>query len=713
MTKRQKKQKTGSEIETVVPARIPKEPEPTDSLVIAGYYRIYQMEIDNRTLTAVLPTRRLKVDPAMDLFDFLDVVENHVQSSKPHIRAVLITIYRLKQGQRDISSRPGDVLTIDNIDMNVDMDSSVLDSRTSQNDPLILVLPNSIQPSDMELPRLVPCQVPFHEHISRESATLSRSSGITVFTQKFSDRIDYTCRWEEGFFEIPPEIAWSVFNIDDRIVLHRRRAVDELYDELRHGKRFLVKGPPGSGKSTSMFAFAISRASEYTEAAILWIVADARKYFIIGKAWIEEYKFESINSWSQLLQQIRELSRFREIYVDQCRLNQDNANEHTFLLRFLVGRWFNKDFSSRLFCITSDGGNKYKESGFSRADVVRLKPWTLEEYRVVLQNKHALEKFSRSLELSHISAAKLEYNINLKFYFAGISARFFFDYTIPVITRVVKESFTEVPSFDDLFKGNMGTASPQAVNVLFHNVDGSTRFSSRFIVDELLARNCVSSHTFVDMAEKLGFNPNRGAIGVLFESYTLTLINGSGWDPLLDLSAAYESGCPYSIPTTKSDAITIRTVDYTGSNDKVDLEKWYKPFKPSNPGYDAFYAFGKLRSDGSSLEELVIVFLQVTCGKSHSFDPQHFATAAVSISNKVGGFKEPPKKRGARSKKKTPTNPDYTKLFIEIVFAVPSGRKDSFTVDKKNVLTSLGNLDKRWSLQISVIAEVPDSAKFL
>lgn len=142
---------------------------------------------------------RLKVDPAMDLFDFLDAVEQRVQTVSPIIRADIITIYRLKPGRRDISSRPGDVLTIDSIESNVDMDSSVLDSRTSQNDPLILVLPNSIQPSDMELPRLVPCQVPFHEHISRESATLSRSSGITVFTQKFSDRIDYTCRWGGRF----------------------------------------------------------------------------------------------------------------------------------------------------------------------------------------------------------------------------------------------------------------------------------------------------------------------------------------------------------------------------------------------------------------------------------------------------------------------------------------------------------------------------------
>jgi hypothetical protein len=140
MTKRQKNQKTWSGSGAVLSARIHKEHEPTGSIDIPVYYKIYRSEQDNRTFRAVLPTRRLKVDPAMDLFDFLDAVEQRVQTVSPLIRADTMTIYRLRQGG-DVSNTPGVVLNIDNVTDGVNMDSSVLDSRTSVNDPLILVFP--------------------------------------------------------------------------------------------------------------------------------------------------------------------------------------------------------------------------------------------------------------------------------------------------------------------------------------------------------------------------------------------------------------------------------------------------------------------------------------------------------------------------------------------------------------------------------------------
>jgi len=531
-----------------------------------------------------------------------------------------------------------------------------------------------------------------------------------VVAPKFIERFSYSCRWEGSFFELPPEIACSVFNINYRIVLHRRRAVDELYDELKHGDRFLVRGPPGSGKSTTMFAFAISRASEYAEEAILWIVADSKLFFIIGKNFIEKYKIDSSCSWSQLIEQTMadETNKFREIYVDQCRLNHQKASDHASFLQDLVDDWVNKDSSRRLFAITSEMYPDLYGSGFSGADVVQLKPWTLEEYRVVLQNEHAREKFSRSLERSDISADELEYYINLKFYFAGISARFFFDDRISTIRAIVEQSMKKVVSFDNLLKEVIGKSFVGPVNVLIHKVDWTTRFSSRFIVDELLRKKRLSTQTWIVMAERLGFYPNRDALEVLFESYTLTLINLLDWDPLQDVSAAYGPGCPYSIPTTKSDAITIQTVDYMGSNDKVDLEKWYKPFKPSNPGYDAFFAFGKRRNDDGFLEDLVIVFLQVTCGKSHSFYPQHFDMAAVSISKNIKGFVSLPGDVHTRLRDEIkPTHPDYTKIYIEILYAVPSGRKPTFRVDQAD------NFCEEWFSLNFVVAEVPNSAKFL
>ena len=142
MTKRQKKQKTGSESEAVAPARIHEEPEPTGSPGIPVYYRIYGLEQDTGTLRAVLAIDKLKVEASMDLFDFRVAVVNHVQSGNPYIPAVTMQIHRLEQRETgDIPNTPADVLTIDNITDRVRMDSSVLDSRTSMDDPLILVFP--------------------------------------------------------------------------------------------------------------------------------------------------------------------------------------------------------------------------------------------------------------------------------------------------------------------------------------------------------------------------------------------------------------------------------------------------------------------------------------------------------------------------------------------------------------------------------------------
>jgi len=58
----------------------------------------------------------------------------------------------------------------------------------------------------------------------------------------------HTCRWDDdGFLEIPQGIATSVSGVEDIIVLHRRLAVTELYDEVNEYTRAQVTGPPGCG----------------------------------------------------------------------------------------------------------------------------------------------------------------------------------------------------------------------------------------------------------------------------------------------------------------------------------------------------------------------------------------------------------------------------------------------------------------------------------
>ena len=550
-------------------------------------------------------------------------------------------------------------------------------------------------------------------HYLPRTEVYMHNRGVELGTfEKVVDRFTHTCRWENDFFEIPHNIAYSVFQIDDRVVLHRRRAVDDLYHSIDRCNLALVTGPPGSGKSTCMFARALSRASEYKGGAIMWIGTDYKRMSIISNSEIHRYDLESITSWVQLMDFILNDDKFNfcEIYVDQCRLNHQKVSDDCDLLRKLVNQWAITDRSRRLFAITSEGCNDLKRSGFQNKDIIELKGWTLDEYRAVLRHDVALDRFLRSLQQSDIVGHELEKQIELKFYYAGISARFFFDYTIKNIKLVIEKSLDGVSSFDSLFEGNMGTASAQAVNLLFHKTGVSSPCSSRYIADKLLESNKVGPQTFADMVTKLGYNPNRGGVGVLFELYTLAMIQKVRWNPILKLSG---KGLPYTIPA-QIHSKNLRMRHYKPDR-SVHLENWYKPFKPSNPGYDAFYAFGNWRKDNSNrLENLVIVFLQVKCGARHECNPQHFATAALGISNRIEGYERAHQNdRKRRRHKSLSKDSHFTKLYIEIVYAVPTGRKKNFVVQDLDVFVSLENLDDRWSDRQFVIFEVPKSSSFL
>jgi len=74
-----------------------------------------------------------------------------------------------------------------------------------------------------------------------------------------------------------------------------------------------------------------------------------------------------------------------------------------------------------------------------------------------------------------------------KFYFAGISGRFFFDKQVRQIRKLIARSIENVDFADALFEGKIGNSSAQAVNTLVYKAgDKSRRFSSLFIVDQLL-----------------------------------------------------------------------------------------------------------------------------------------------------------------------------------------------------------------------------------
>ena len=518
--------------------------------------------------------------------------------------------------------------------------------------------------------------------------------------------VSYSCKWVGKYFEIPEEVAWAAFQYGDTIVLHRRAAIDELYKQLRERRVGLIYGPPGIGKSTGMFAYALGVASEKN--STLWINTNSKTVLILGPSVINLFTLSG-DSWSSVLAMIGE-RKFQYVFVDQCRIRKDGDRTISSLLTDLTNSV--RYLGIRLFAITSDGFNDFRGSGFDVNDMVIFGPWTLEEYMVALQNPSAVQKLAKSLELDlPVAKGTLVEAAKMKFYYAGISARFFFDLTISGIEREVEFALKRISDKQALLDGNIGTGSSHAVNTLFYINDEQNEFSSFYIGHTLIDKYDLKPERFTIMTKKLGSSPNRGAVGQLFELFTHCLIRCSRWLPL-DHFAGLDS--PYRIPEPDIRTINIRMHSYQPNDVAyLDLNNWYIPRKATNPGFDSFFISGSYDGRGH-LSYVVCLFLQVTCGKSHKFNPPTFATAASVIANKVRGFVPEKNHRPVtRSRENQDVSqeeaPTATRIFIEVIFAVPEGQSGFFILNWNDTATALRNLDDRWSAPLVKILEVPQS----
>lgn len=147
-----------------------------------------------------------------------------------------------------------------------------------------------------------------------------RQQNSTEFFMETLEDLSHACRWEGKYFEFPMEISEAVFGVNDTIVLHRRPAIDKLY-ELLNERRMggLIQEPPGVGKSTSVFAYALGLATSGKD-RIAWVKSDSKTLLIIEGYIIKRFCLRCGVSWDPVVNMVRK-GNFQYIFVDQCRGN--------------------------------------------------------------------------------------------------------------------------------------------------------------------------------------------------------------------------------------------------------------------------------------------------------------------------------------------------------------------------------------------------------
>jgi len=208
------------------------------------------------------------------------------------------------------------------------------------------------------------------------------------------------------------------------------------------GANGYIYGQPGTGKSTTTFWTACSLRNEWD---IVWISLDGGLANIV---FIEENHFGSIRVSSDDLRRHvnvfisptgdRKTSK-RILILDSLTIT-DSDNKK------LMGQataWAESDKGNRrLICVSSMGSNSHLNHKFlDNYSEHGVGLWTLEEYiKAVAEDKfwknveHVFADISRG---SNDSRTDL---VSAKFYFAGTSARFMFEYSVFRIVNIIEKA---------------------------------------------------------------------------------------------------------------------------------------------------------------------------------------------------------------------------------------------------------------------------------
>ena len=464
------------------------------------------------------------------------------------------------------------------------------------------------------------------------------------------------------YYTIPYHISKRVFPASAKgLVLYRREAVRNFFGRLNSQDRYTaVVGPPGIGKSVNAFAYALGLVKA-TERRVVWLQPDMQVMVFIGTDKLDIRNMTA--KFNPNISHLLESKQITDIFFDQYR--QDT--HYDFLAEYL--KWVQggidddsveQDYSPvgedeeidsqrlptcprRLILISSDGFQS-KYARFDLRNTINLAPWSRKDYKMVLKNEQAKQAFIRRNKV--LEVGNLSELISRKFFYAGISARFFFDKTVSEIRSELDNAMECVESWDILWKADSGIKSKRAVNRLCYKLRTHERsvplFTSEYITQRIAL--LVGPDLFVQALEKFGSRPNRGLVGGHFEGYVVACICKGilkYWrEP--DCWLRYKADLPLDSPPDQ--------VHWYEEFDLVEPGRWYRPTNPYQGGFDLF----RVNHDQQSMRREYL-FLQITCGKSPSLNPSHFSRAVTEMNRNVMGNFVP------------------NEYEVHIVFVVPEG----------------------------------------
>ncbi|KAK1930890.1 hypothetical protein P3T76_013479 [Phytophthora citrophthora] len=258
-----------------------------------------------------------------------------------------------------------------------------------------------------------------------------------------------------------------------------------------------------------------------------------------------------------------------------------------------------------------------------------LMSWTLEDYKAAMADdeffEHVKTKFTSTDE--SVPPEEREQLLEEKFYVAGGSARYMFDFSLSEVAASLDKAIAAVEDIKKYFTDTRGASSEGVINRLFswYRVEQTGKAVSRL----------VSKYVAKEIAEKLGPDYVQNIANSLtstpvFELWFFAkLSHGGVWTKKKDQNLEI-----ISHDTWKADN-GVPFFDPKHSIPVNQGQQWLAPRKWNQGGYDAMYVE---MFDGAGKPTVQVRFVQASRGDKHSFVHEFFVTLLHKLTDSFQGY---------------------------------------------------------------------------
>jgi hypothetical protein len=386
---------------------------------------------------------------------------------------------------------------------------------------------------------------------------------------------------------------------------------------IQNNVKGTIVGPPGTGKSICTLAFVASLNRK--EWRVVWIhLAE-----LVNRCMLLEPNLSFKLGYSYQLP--RRDNRRIFMVLDGYK----TLESHKVFAASLVSQLQDEDRFVRCSSMATLGKTNDEDNKVNVLETFRVPSWTIEEYLLAIQDDTFYKSVKQKLDAEKVSLPELlevheepikdnvDSNVQsviFKYYYAGGSCRFMFQYSTEEVIEKLKNAIDSVDNKQELIKFTSGKYHSNQINRLYGMTSSGNRFAVSSYTTHLFA-NESSEETIVELAMHLNSHDNPSIDGFLFE----WLFFASVRKKMIKLFDVNNNEYPLPMSEViKFDPTRKFKISRNRDGEAYKIAKdnfWLQPVNWNQGGYDAIYIDSNNRS---------VIFVQLTRSHKHDFKIRFF-----------------------------------------------------------------------------------------